>query len=95
MARFSLAKFYCCTVTMYASVVSETFEVKAKVKKGKAVFLNKVADAIRLFISEIGSKPNRDLTIEYKGDFKENFMKELHKETNKKSCSFNQHSYLS
>jgi hypothetical protein len=80
---------------MYASVVSETFEVKAKVKKGKAVFLNKVADAIRLFISEIGSKPNRDLTIEYKGDFKENFMKELHKETNKKSCSFNQHSYLS
>jgi len=49
--------------------------------------LNKVADAIRLFISEIGSKPNRDLTIEYKGDFKENFMKELHKETNKKSCS--------
>jgi hypothetical protein len=46
-------------------------------------FLNKVADTIRLFISEIGSKPNRDWTIEYDGDLKEDFMKELHKESKK------------
>jgi hypothetical protein len=42
MVGFSLAKFYCCTVTIYApDVVSETFEVKAKAKKGREFFLNK------------------------------------------------------
>jgi hypothetical protein len=46
-------------------VVPETFEVKSKAKKGKVFFLNKVADTIRVFISEIGSKPNRDWAIEY------------------------------
>ena len=82
-----MAKFYCCSVTMWApDVVSETFEVKTKSKKGKAFFLNKVADTIRLFISEVGSKPNRDWAIEYEGDLKEDFMKKLPKEYRKNSA---------
>ncbi len=70
-----MAKFYCCTVTLFASdVLPETFEVKAKVKKGKVFFLNKVADTIRLFTSEIGPNPDRAWVIEYEGDLKEDFM---------------------
>jgi hypothetical protein len=87
MVGFSLAIFYCCTVTMYApDLVSETFEDKAKAKKGKVFFLNKVADTIRLFISEIGSKPHKACAIEYDGDLKEDFMKELHKESKKNTA---------
>jgi hypothetical protein len=52
-------------------------------KKRLLLLLNNAADTIRLFISEIGSKPNRDWTIEYEGDLKENFMKELNKESKK------------
>lgn len=84
MGGLVLAKFYFCRVTLYASdVVPETFEVKAKVKKGKIFFLNQVADTIRLFISEVGPKPNRAWAIEYEGDLKDDFLKELYKQSRK------------
>ena len=75
-----MTKFYSCYITLYAAdVLPETFLVKTKVKKGKIIFLNQVAETIRSFISEVGPNPNRTWTFEYTGDLKTEFMEGLNK----------------
>ncbi len=75
-----MAKFYSCSITLYAAdVLPETFKVKTKVKKGKIFFLNQVAETIRSFISEVGPNPDRTWMFEYTGDLKTEFMEGLNK----------------
>ncbi len=70
-----MAKFYSCSITLYAAdVLPETFKVKSKVKKGKIFFLNQVAETIRSFISEVGPNPERTWTFEA-GDLKQSSWK--------------------